>query len=57
MLITEKQMADICDNYCKYLERFAYMVKTMPEKSRLFHEALNLICDDCPLSEVKKCKD
>ena len=57
MQITEEQMSKICDDYCKYLERFAYMVKTMPEKSRLCHEALNLICDDCPLSEVKKCKD
>lgn len=57
MLITEKQMSEICDNYCKYLERFAQMVKIKPEKTRLFHEAMNLICDDCPLSEVKKCKD
>lgn len=57
MEITEKQMHRICDEYCKWLVMFANGVKNNPKKARLFQEAQNLICEDCPLSEVKKCKD
>lgn len=57
MEITEKQIENFCDNYCKYLANFAEAIKRMPQKSRLFHQAQNIICDKCPFSEVMKCKD
>ena len=52
MQITEKQIVNFCDNYCKYLTNFADGIKRNPDKARLFHQAQNIICDECPFSEV-----
>lgn len=52
MEITEKQVAEFCDNYCKYLASCAEGIKRMPDKARFFHQAQTIMCENCPFSKV-----
>lgn len=71
MQITEEQIANICDNYCRYrksldaaikrlysMSPYEFQRKLNEERVREMVETFeNERCENCPLSEVMKCKD
>ena len=50
MDITEEQISEICDHYCKFNTYFNAIVKENPDKN--LEDLLEAFCVDCPLTEV-----
>lgn len=52
MEISEKQIEDFCDNYCKYMSVLGKVQAASTAKVNKIQSVFNVVCNDCPMNRI-----